>query len=63
MQMIMTTTNYLTGLDPAGPSFSGKDCAVRFCKGDADFTEVIHTNGNPTFGYGTSDFDGRNTPS
>jgi hypothetical protein len=32
---------------------------VRLCKGDANFTEVIHTNGNPVWGSGTSDADGK----
>ncbi|XP_023727967.1 phospholipase A1-like [Cryptotermes secundus] len=47
----------LTGLDPAGPWFTDKNCEVRLCKGDAQFTEAIHTNGNPVTGLGTSDED------
>jgi hypothetical protein len=30
------------------------------CKGDAEFTEAIHTNGNPLFGLGTADENGKN---
>jgi hypothetical protein len=56
-------TKHLTGLDPAGPAFSGKICEVRLCKGDAVFTEAIHTNGHPGIGLGTSDEVGRNMPS
>jgi len=55
----MTLTVYFTGLDPAGPLFTGQSCEVRFCKGDAVFTEAIHTNGNPMFGLGTSEEQGR----
>jgi triacylglycerol lipase len=56
----MTPVGYFTGLDPAGPLFSGQSCEVRFCKDDAEFTEVIHTNGNPMFGLGTNEEHGRN---
>jgi hypothetical protein len=58
--VLMTLTGYFTGLDPAGPLFSSQSCEVRFCKGDAEFTEAIHTNGNPMFGLGTHDEIGRN---
>jgi len=61
--MLMTRTKYLTGLDPAGPMFTGDNCTVRFCKGDALFTEAVHANGHPLIGFGTSDEDGRNIPS
>jgi len=30
------------------------------CKRDADFTESIHTNGDPLFGLGESDEEGKN---
>jgi hypothetical protein len=30
------------------------------CKGDADFTEAIHTNGDPLFGLGASVEGGKN---
>jgi hypothetical protein len=33
---------------------------VRLCKGDAVFTEAIHTNGHPGKGFGTSDINGTN---
>jgi hypothetical protein len=49
----------LTGLDPAGPMFTDQSCEVRFCKGDAQFTEAIHTNGNPLTGLGTSNSDSK----
>jgi len=59
----MTRNQHLTGLDPAGPLFKSQRCEVRFCKGDAVFTEAIHTNGHPRFGFGTPDEIGRNMPS
>jgi len=58
--MLMTPTKHLTGLDPAGPMFTGDSCEVRFCQGDALFTEAIHANGHPWIGFGTPDKDGRN---
>jgi len=45
-------------LDPAGPYFTNQSFLVRFCKGGAIFTEVIHTNGDPLLGLATSDADG-----
>ena len=35
----------LTGLDPAGPFFNDAWTAYRLDKNDADFVDVIHTNG------------------
>jgi hypothetical protein len=61
--MLTIQTKHLTGLDPAGLMFTGQSCEVRFCKGDAVFTEAIHTNGHPKIGFGTSDVVGRNMPS
>jgi hypothetical protein len=55
----MTITIHVTGLDPAGSLFTNQKCEVRLCKGDAEFTEAIHTNGDPLFGPGTSDDDGK----
>jgi hypothetical protein len=59
----MTLTDHLTGLDPAGPLFTNQNCEVRMCKGDAEFTEAIHTNGDALFGLGTSDECGKNVAS
>jgi hypothetical protein len=53
-------TDHLTGLEPAGPLFTKQNCQVRMCKGDANFTEAIHTNGDPLFGLGESGEDGKN---
>ena len=36
----------LTGLDPAGPLFDGKSPEVRLDKTDADYVDVIHSNGD-----------------
>ncbi|XP_040575800.2 pancreatic lipase-related protein 2, partial [Lepeophtheirus salmonis] len=35
----------ITGLDPAGPSFREHNTSFRLDKSDADFVDVIHTNG------------------
>jgi hypothetical protein len=61
--MLMTISKFLSGLDPAGPAFTGESCDVRLCKGDAVFTEAIHTNGHPYIGFGTPDECGKNKPS
>ena len=34
----------LSGLDPAGPLFSDGDARGRLDRGDAAFTDMIHTN-------------------
>jgi hypothetical protein len=52
-----------TGLEPAGPWFADQSCEVRLCKGDAQFTETIHTNGNPLWGFGTFNEDSKYMPS
>ncbi|CAF1670991.1 unnamed protein product, partial [Didymodactylos carnosus] len=42
----------ISGLDPAGPFFEGKNKAVRLDKGDAKFVDSIHTNTEVAFGLG-----------
>jgi hypothetical protein len=61
--MPITKTKHLTGLDPAGPGFTNQSCEVRFCPGDAKFTEAIHTNGHPDIGFGISHPVGKNMTS
>jgi hypothetical protein len=56
-------SKHLTALDPAGPAFTNDSCVVRLCKGDANFTEAIHTNGHPDIGFGTCNEDGKIMPS
>lgn len=36
---------HITGLDPAGPCFTNVDSDLRLTKTDAQFVDVIHTNG------------------
>jgi hypothetical protein len=43
--------------------FTDQSCEVRLCKGDAQFTETIHTNGNPVSGLGISKEDSKDMPS
>ncbi|CAL4104908.1 unnamed protein product, partial [Meganyctiphanes norvegica] len=40
----------ITGLDPAGPSFFNKPSTMKLDKTDADFVDVIHTNGGEGVG-------------
>ena len=44
-----------SGLDPAGPLFEGYDGKVRLDKNDADYVDVIHSNGESLIvgGFGT----------
>lgn len=46
----------ITGLDPAGLCFGGRDPEVRLDRTDADYVDVIHTDGQPitSLGFGTS---------
>ena len=43
------------GLDPAGPLFEGYDPSVRLDKSDANYVDVIHSNGESLIvgGFGT----------
>ena len=45
----------ILGLDPAGPLFEGYDPGVRLDKTDADYVDVIHSNGDSLIvgGFGT----------
>ncbi|XP_017768991.1 PREDICTED: pancreatic lipase-related protein 2-like [Nicrophorus vespilloides] len=49
----------ISGLDPAGPEFEGKDTTERLYVGDANFVDITHTD-RGVFGYkesiGTVDF-------
>ncbi|KAL0269323.1 UNVERIFIED_CONTAM: hypothetical protein PYX00_007102 [Menopon gallinae] len=42
----------LTGLDPAQPAFEGFGKSVRLYKTDAEFVDVIHTDGTPVSPFG-----------
>ena len=42
----------ISGLDPAGPLFSGKKSPVRLDKDDAKFVDVIHSNTEIALGMG-----------
>lgn len=48
------TIGRITGLDPAGPSFTVSNPNNRLDKSDANFVEVLHTNMayHPIFGLG-----------
>uniref|UniRef100_A0A182Y8X3 Lipase domain-containing protein n=1 Tax=Anopheles stephensi TaxID=30069 RepID=A0A182Y8X3_ANOST len=49
----------IVGLDPAGPLFSSRDSTTRLDSTDAQYVEVIHTNGGTLGMYdpiGTADF-------
>jgi hypothetical protein len=45
------------GLDPAGPLFEGYDTSVRLDKSDADYVDVIHSNGEAIYvgGFGIAE--------
>lgn len=42
----------ISGLDPAGPFFEGKDVVVRLDKNDAKFVDIIHSNTEVALGVG-----------
>ncbi|TRY75617.1 hypothetical protein TCAL_07503 [Tigriopus californicus] len=41
----LSNLSRITGLDPAGPLFEGYDLKVRLDKSDANYVDVIHSNG------------------
>ena len=47
----------ISGLDPAGPLFSGKKAAVRLDETDALFVDVIHSNTEIALGMGLGSSD------
>ncbi|XP_049532269.1 phospholipase A1-like [Anopheles darlingi] len=58
-RMVSGKVGSIIGLDPAGPLFSSGDPAGRLASTDADYVEVIHTNGGILGMYdpiGTADF-------
>ena len=54
---ITQKTSFLLGLDPAGPLFEGYDPKVRLDETDADYVDVVHSNGEPLIvgGFGISE--------
>ncbi|CAF3377208.1 unnamed protein product [Rotaria socialis] len=42
----------ISGLDPAGPLFEGKDVVLRLDKNDAKFVDIIHSNTELALGVG-----------
>ena len=40
-------THVLPGLDPAEPNYKDEATVIRLDKDDAEFVDVIHTNGAP----------------
>ncbi|XP_071120830.1 pancreatic lipase-related protein 2-like [Mytilus edulis] len=55
---LVTGLGRITGLDPAEPNYKGTDVRVRLDPGDANFVDVVHTDGSPfdeISGYGLID--------
>lgn len=50
----------ISGLDPAGPMFEGKNSAVKLDPNDAKFIDVIHSNADFKFGanFGSAEISG-----
>jgi len=48
---------FASGLDPAGPLFEGYDTSVRLDKSDANYVDVIHSNGEAIYvgGFGIAE--------
>ena len=44
--------DFFLGLDPAEPFFEGTETIVRLDPSDADFVDVIHTDGKPILAGG-----------
>lgn len=43
---------FLAAFDPAQPGFEGADPLVRLDNTDANFVDVVHTNGRAIIGFG-----------
>ena len=51
--MMSNSTLFLSGMDPAGPSFQDYSSSARLNSSDAEFVDIIHTHGKggvKTFG-------------
>lgn len=52
LPIITTIPALITGMDPAGPLYEGKDVLVRLDPTDAVFVDVIHSNAKPLVDMG-----------